>query len=320
MGYERIIFLLLRKPKYRTARAEFIVCEVMTIKLFYFLSKLYWIGCIGLIGTFFSDLKIFKFLCSFGLLVFLDMALNFSVWKCSMLQMVGMVVVQSKLKDNIPSVDNYKSEISYCLPFNESWVAVNGCFSKEYSHSWGIPTQRYAYDFIMLDERNASYKDDFKDVGNYYCYGKEILSPADGIVIEINNKSKDSLILGQGKFIAKSNHIAGNYIVIKHSENEYSTLAHLKKDSIKVMVGDTVSKGQIIALCGNSGNSTEPHLHVQLHTGQSFYNSVGLPIHFEDISVSKVNGYEKYDPRPHMDFENIPSGYVTRGFSFKNDK
>lgn len=237
-----------------------------------------------------------------------------------MFQMIGIVVVQLKFKDNIPSLDNYKSEISYRLPFNGIWVAVNGCFRKEYSHSWDIPTQRYAYDFIMLDESNVSHKGDLKDVGSYYCYGKEILSPADGVVIEINNKSEDSQILGKGKFIAKSNHIAGNYIVIKHSENEFSTLAHLKKDSIKVMVGDTVSKGQIIALCGNSGNSTEPHLHFQLQTGQSFYNSAGLPIHFDAISVSKVNGYEKYDPRPHMALENIPLGYVTRGFSFENDK
>lgn len=290
------------------------------MKFFCFLSKFYWIGLIGLIGTFFSDLKIFKFLGFFGLLIFLNMALNFSVWKCSILQMVGMVVVQWKFKNNIPSVDSYKSKISYCLPFNERWVAVNGCFSKEYSHSWDIPTQRYAYDFIMLDESNVSYQGDLKDVCNYYCYGKEILAPADGVVVETNNKSKDSQILRQGKFVANSNHIAGNYIVIKHSKNEYSTLAHLKRDSIKVMVGDTVSKGQVIALCGNSGNSTEPHLHFQLHTGQSFYHSAGLPIHFDSISVRKINGYEKYDPRAHMDFENIPSGYVTRGFSFENNQ
>lgn len=285
-----------------------------------YLSKLYWVGLLGLIGNFFSDLKIFDTLCFFGLFVFLDVVLNFSVWKCSILQMIGMVIVQAKFKDKIPSTDNYKSEISYCLPFNGSWVAVNGCFSRKFSHSWDIPTQRYAYDFLILNEDNSSYKGDLKDVHNYNCYGKEILSPADGVVVEINNKSNDSKILSRGKFIAKANHIAGNYIIIKHSEHEYSTLAHIKKDSIRIKVGDTVCKGQFIALCGNSGNSSEPHLHFQLQTGKSFYNSAGLPIHFEQIEINEVGGYSLYDARPHMNFENIPIGYVTRGFQYKNVK
>jgi hypothetical protein len=288
------------------------------MKYLYYLSKLYWIGILGLIGTFFSELAFFKHLCFFGPFVFLDMWLNFAVWKCSVLQIIGMIVIPLKFKDNIPSFDNFKSEISYCLPFKGKWVAVNGCFRKEYSHSWDIPTQRYAYDFIILDESNKSYDNDFKNVTSYYCYDKEILSPADGVVVEIKNNSQDSVILNKNKFIFKAKHIAGNYIVIRHAENEYSTLAHLKKDSIKVKVGDTVSKGQVIALCGNSGNSTEPHLHFQLQTGQNFYNSAGLPIHFDTISVNEINGYEHYDPRPHMDFKNIPVGYVTRGFRFEN--
>ena len=293
---------------------------MIDIKILYYLSKLYWLGIIGLIGTFFSDLQIFNTLCFFGLFVFLDIGLNFSVWKCSILQMIGMVIVESKFKDKKPSADNYNSKISYCLPFNGSWVIVNGCFRKEYSHSWDIPTQRYAYDFIKLDKNNKSFDGDFKDVNSYYCYEQEILSPADGKIVEINNKSADSKILDKGRFISKSSHVAGNYIVIQHAENEFSTLAHLKKDSIKVAVGDVVSKGQVIALCGNSGNSTEPHLHFQLQTGKSFYSSAGLPIHFEKIKISEIEDYSTYDPRPHMSFENIPVGYVTRGFKYENMK
>ncbi len=293
---------------------------MIDIKILHCLSKLYWLGIIGLIGTFFSDLQIFSTLCFFGFFVFLDMGLNFSVWKCSILQMIGMVIVESKFKDKRPSADNYKSEISYRLPFDGSWVTVNGCFSKKYSHSWDIPTQRYAYDFIKLDKNNKSFDGEFKDVNSYYCYEQEILSPADGVIVEVENKSADSKILDKGRFISKASHIAGNYIVIQHSEDEFSTLAHLKKDSIKVAVGDVVSKGQVIALCGNSGNSTEPHLHFQLQTGKSFYNSAGLPIHFHQIEVGEVDGYGTYDPRPHMKLGNIPTGFITRGFRVENVK
>ena len=76
----------------------------------------------------------------------------------------------------------------------------------------------------------------------------------------------------------------------------------------------------LISKCGNTGNSTEPHLHIQLQTGKSFYNSAGLPIQFSDIALSEVFQYEILDPRPHMALAHITSGYVSRGFAVENDK
>lgn len=289
------------------------------MKYIYILPKyLLWIGIVGIVGTQFSDAPFFKLLCLFGLFAFVDIFSDFSVYKGSFFQIIGILKVKAKFKEDVPSVDNFKSEIQYCLPFEGEWVAINGCFSKKYSHSWGIPTQRYAYDFIKLDNEGKSFQGKFDEVNNYYCYDENILAPADGIVAEILNNANNSLILKWGKFISKARHIAGNYIVIKHADSEYSTLAHLKKDSITVKIGDTVSKGQVVAKCGNTGNSTEPHLHFQLQTGQNFYNSLALPIHFENINISNVPNYEKFDPRPHMTIEQIPTGYVTRGFKIKN--
>lgn len=95
-------------------------------------------------------------------------------------------------------------------------------------------------------------------------------------------------------------------------------MAHLKKDSITIKVGDSVSRGQLIAKCGNTGNSTEPHLHFQLQTGQSFYSSAGLPVQFKNIALSPVVNYEKLDQRQHMSIDQIPNGYVTRGFNVEN--
>lgn len=286
--------------------------------LYQFFKIAKYIAFVSLVATFFSDLLIFRLLCLLGLFAFVEMALNFSVVKCSILQIIGIFKVKKKFSDNIPSVSNYKNEVEYTLPFKGKWVAVNGCYTKELSHSWEIPTQRYAYDFIILDEDARSFKNEFNNCANYYCYDKEILSPADGVVVEVLNNSKDSLIYKKGKFFSKASHIAGNYVVIKHAEQEYSTLAHLKKDSITVKVGDVVARGDVIATCGNTGNSTEPHLHFQLQTGQSFYNSAGLPIKFKNIKLDDVPNYEKLDPRPHMPKEQILDGYVTRGFAFEN--
>jgi hypothetical protein len=283
--------------------------------LYQFSKKAKYIGVVSLISTFFSDLMIFKLLCLFGLFTFVEIALNFSVIKCSVLQIIGIFKVNKKFGKEVPSVLNYKGEIEYTLPLEGKWAVVNGCYTKEFSHSWDIPTQRYAYDFIILDEEGKSYRNEFNQCENYYCYDKNILAPADGIVVEISNDAKDSLIFKNGKFFSKSPHIAGNYIVIKHSEKEYSTFAHLKKDSITVKLGDGISRGDVIAKCGNTGNSTEPHLHFQLQTGQSFYNSAGLPIKFNNIKCTVAPNYERFDHRVSMPKEQILEGYISRGYN-----
>lgn len=283
--------------------------------LYQFSKKAKYIGVISLVATYFSDLVIFELLCGFGLFVFVEMALNFSILKCSILQTIGLLIVKKKYGEDIPSVSNYQSEVSYTLPFEGEWVAVNGCYTKEFSHSWDIPTQRYAYDFIIMDKDGKSFNHQFTQCENYYCYNKSILSPAEGVVVKVVNDAKDSLIFKNGKFFSRARHIAGNYIIIKHAEKEYSTLAHLKKDSIVVKVGDRVKQGEVIAMCGNSGNSTEPHLHFQLQDGISFYSSAGLPIKFTNIKLSPVLNYDKLDPREQMSKDKILDGYITRGYS-----
>ncbi len=285
----------------------------------YFFSKYAkWIGITAYIGTIFIDSPILEALCLFGLFVFVEMALDFSTYKCSFLQTVGMYHVNKAFKEGRPSVDTYKCKAEYDLPFDGKWAVINGCFTKEYSHSWGIPSQRYAYDFIIMDDNGQSHNGSFTQSENYYCYDRDILSPSDGIVVEVLNNADDSLIFKKGLFYARAKHIGGNYVVIKHAEQEYSTLAHLKKDSICVAVGDKVVRGQPIAKCGNTGNSTEPHLHFQLQTGQDFYKSAGLPIHFRNIALTNIPNYKKLDPRPHKAINQIPAGYITRGFNAEN--
>ena len=56
---------------------------------------------------------------------------------------------------------------------------------KRLSHSWEIPTQRYAYDFVILDENGKSFCGEETEPSSFYCYGKDILAPADGVVAEI---------------------------------------------------------------------------------------------------------------------------------------
>ncbi|HPE94412.1 MAG TPA: M23 family metallopeptidase, partial [Sphaerochaeta sp.] len=160
-----------------------------------------------------------------------------------------------------------------------------------------------------------------REVGSYYCYDCydwAILSPAGGVVVKVNNRSNDSLILGKGRYFNRSNHIAGNYVIVKHAEDQYSLMAHLKKDSMLVKAGERVVRGQKLARCGNSGNSTEPHLHFHLQNGPNFFTSVGLPIRFSDITIQPCPRYVQMDGRPVMSLSSIPDGFISRGYIVQN--
>lgn len=235
------------------------------------------------------------------------------IWT-SLKQLWGMIVIEYRYKGKLPDKDSFTGSISYSLPFSGEWTVANGGVTPETSHSWEIPTQRYAYDFVILDQEGKTFRGDETLPDSFYCYGRDVLAPADGTVAQVGNGSQDSLITPQRNASCASRNICGNYIVIRHGESEYSLLAHLKPDSILVREGQPVRRGERIAQCGNTGNSSEPHLHFQIQNGKSFFNSVGLPVRFEAIHVRNHPNYKEFDDRE------VPAGedkyyppYITRG-------
>jgi urea transporter/murein DD-endopeptidase MepM/ murein hydrolase activator NlpD len=116
-----------------------------------------------------------------------------------------------------------------------------------------------ALDFVLLDDEMKTYQSPGNLPEHFYCYNKPVLAPADGIVQEIIDHVEDNEI---GKNNTAQNW--GNTIVIKHAEGLYTKLSHLKKHSFKTVKGAYVKRGDIVASCGNSGRSPEPHLHMQV--------------------------------------------------------
>jgi murein DD-endopeptidase MepM/ murein hydrolase activator NlpD len=252
------------------------------------------------------------------MLTFLEVAFKFPMYVQSFHQIGGMVYTTFKYLP-APNKDSFMPQVLYSLPFEETWLVVNGGVSKETSHSWAMATQRYAYDFIILDENGKSFSGDGVSVSDYYCYGKKILAPADGVVVEVKNGCKDSKIMGKGRLDPLIKDIRGNYVVIQHAENEYSFLAHLMPGSILVNEGQNVKREQLIAMCGNSGNTSEPHLHFHVQNGKSFFTSIGLPIHFQNINAVLFPRYSSYDKRPVRTETGINNTFVFRGQSVINN-
>ncbi|MEG0239050.1 M23 family metallopeptidase [Anaerorhabdus sp.] len=193
--------------------------------------------------------------------------------------------------------DNYYSRVKYQLPFDGEWTVVNGGCEKKFSHSWGVPTQRYAYDFLIMDDNGKTNQGNVAELTSYACYDKNVLAPADGVVVSIGNICDDEKPFINGSMEAMAKDIRGNFILIKHAEKEYGFLGHLKPQSIEVKIGQKVYRGEVVAKCGNSGNTSEPHIHFHLQDGIGFFTSMGIPITFENIRVIKKKGYENYDVR-----------------------
>ena len=140
-------------------------------------------------------------------------------------------------------------------PFYGEWH-VNQAHNGKHTHKedW-----RFAWDFVVTDETQKTFRLPGQQVEDFYCYSLPILSPSAGYVVNIIDGIEDNEIANVN--VADN---WGNSIVIKHGDYLFSEISHLKINSFKVKIGDYVQRGDVLALCGNSGRSPEPHFHFQL--------------------------------------------------------
>jgi murein DD-endopeptidase MepM/ murein hydrolase activator NlpD len=191
----------------------------------------------------------------------------------------------------VADASSYRQKMRYSLPFRTpvegEWYVLNGGPDEQTSHSWELVSQRYAYDFVVVDGTLRRWREgtEGRELGDYLCYGEPILAPADGVVVAVEDAIRDAPHPGTGWLDPFTRHIAGNRVVIQHAEGEYSLLAHLMPGSIAVSVGERVPRGREIGRCGNSGNSSEPHLHFQVQDKADFFEAAGLPVAFNGASA-----------------------------------
>lgn len=161
---------------------------------------------------------------------------------------------------------------SMFLPFWGEWFVSQG-YDGTMTHlgDWGK-----ALDFVICDDANKTYSNYGEKIENFYCYNKPILAPADGYIYDAINYVEENEIND-----VNTNQNWGNSIIINHLNGLYSQISHIKKDSFLVNIGDYVKKGTILATCGNSGRSPEPHIHFQAqHTPVFGAKTVALPLSY----------------------------------------
>lgn len=171
---------------------------------------------------------------------------------------------------------DYEQKTILSLPFLGTWYVSQGNGGRTTHFDNGF----YAWDFIVTDDNRQSFRELGLDVSDYFAFGLPVISPADGRVIRVENNIEDN----RPKKESKDN-IPGNYIMIDHGNCEYSEISHFKYQSILVKAGDYVERGQILGLCGNSGKSLEPHIHIQLQNAD-YLGGETLPARFSNYIIA----------------------------------
>ncbi|MDJ1134207.1 M23 family metallopeptidase [Streptomyces iconiensis] len=186
-------------------------------------------------------------------------------------------------------------------PVTGRWLALNGPATKVPSHTHSH-AQTYAIDLKYVPEGGGSGQGVTSQAPpfrwlwplarsprRYPTFGRPLLAPADGVVVATAGGQRDHLsrmslpaflflyLEGFIRGLGWPSHLLGNHIVLNLGDGVYAAFAHLRRGSLEVAVGDRVSAGQQIAECGNSGNSSEPHLHFQLMNGPDVMTAQGVP-------------------------------------------
>jgi murein DD-endopeptidase MepM/ murein hydrolase activator NlpD len=174
---------------------------------------------------------------------------------------------------------DYTTKTSLRLPFRGEWVVFWGGRTMQENHHAAVRSQRFAYDLLIVRD-DSTHRGDGKQLADYYSYGEPVLAPAAGTIVRLEDGRPD-----QEFGTTDPAQPAGNYIVIDHGDGEFSLLAHLQPGSLQVKKGDHVQEGDVLARCGNSGNTSEPHLHYHLQNGPDMSDADGLPAFFIDLKV-----------------------------------
>lgn len=155
-------------------------------------------------------------------------------------------------------------------------------------------SQRYAIDFVQIDNTGSSYKGDFHKADSYYIFKKPVYAAAPGKITSVVDSRPNNVPPSPDATLNNYNSnrfVTGNHVIQKIGPHVYAMYAHLTPNSVKVKVGQRVRRGQLLATAGNSGNSSAPHLHFQLMSRNSPLGSNSIPYVFDDfVFAGRITG------------------------------
>lgn len=185
-------------------------------------------------------------------------------------------------------------------PVDGRWQGVNSPVSAVPSHGVRMYGQTYAIDLVAdpADGLRPSFGTAMmRDPREYPAFGRPVRAMIDGTVVRASDRQRDhrarsnragfAYMMAEGALreLGGAAFVVGNHVTIRGDDGVFAVVAHLRRGSITVGVGDRVRAGDIVGSCGNSGNSSEPHVHAQLMDRRSFWTAQGVPMAFRDVAL-----------------------------------
>ena len=190
----------------------------------------------------------------------------------------------------LPSVD-----LAY--PFEGRWLTQNSPANRVPSHGTTLFATSFAIDFVPIDEAGRTAPITFKALlrpepaERFPGFGRPILAPVQGVIVGVHQTAPDHhsfrglpsvryALTQRRRAAAGWAELAGNHVMIETRDGPVVAVCHLQRASVQVQLGQSVRAGETLGRCGNSGNSTEPHVHLQAIDRLDVLNATAVPITF----------------------------------------
>ncbi len=174
-----------------------------------------------------------------------------------------------------------------------TWLAGNGPGNESGYRRALVPVggtpviaQRFTIDWVKVADDGTRFTGDRLQNASHYAWGSEAIAVADGIVVETKDSIPENAPGAASRAVPVTlETVGGNHVIIELRKGRDAFYAHLQPGSLRVRLGDRARRGQVVGLVGNSGNSTEPHLHFHISDGNSPLGSEGLPYGYASFEI-----------------------------------
>jgi Peptidase family M23 len=228
---------------------------------------------------------------------------------------IGLKIGEDEFTSTCARVPVLKNPVAISSPLKgEGWCAANGPGNASGHRRALIPVggaahiaQRFAIDWIQLRPDGGTFTGDRLDNKNYRAYGSDVMAVADATVVTVKDGIPQNVPGINSRAVPITlETVGGNHVILDLGSGHFAFYAHLQPGQIRVKEGDRVKRGQVLALLGNSGNSTEPHLHFHVANVNSPLASEGLPYALDFEVMGKGIGWKPSGAMPEKHSQEMP--------------